>query len=249
MHSMEIHPIISHIIIIFYRIGFWHRGADGPTVKEFRVKLFYSIFYSLFFISLAVGAINNENQDESVFLAEVAIIVAVLIFKLCILIWKQEEIQKLITEVCVFSIRDDDDYEFLTEKLTKSFKIVITFSFGVFVTIVTEFAVVPFVENEKTMFLRVAFPLDYDNYEIAFWICHIFLTAEALLSLVVLSFTIIIWYLMIHCSLRYQILGSELTKMGHFGKEQKAKISDSEKHIIYTEELVASMESYLHLKG
>lgn len=249
MHSIEIHPTINQIIAIFYRIGIWHRG-DSLTIKEFRIKLFYSVCYSLFFVSLAVKAITKENwDDECVFVAQTTIIVLVLLAKIFLFIWKEKQIEELLNRICIFSVRDDDDFDFYNSKLKGFVRFTIVSFIIIFVVLFTEFMIFPFVGNEKTIFLKVAFPLDYENDEIAFWIVHIYVSCQGLLLWIGIAATIIILYLMMHCSIRFQLLGRELKKTGRIEMERKRKVSENEKHQIYMQDLTTSVDAHLDLTG
>lgn len=230
MHSVQVHSVISQITGIFHIIGIWHHG-NMPTEKELRTKLFYSLYFALVPLSMAVGSITNENRDESVFLAELAIVLAVMTAKFWILIWKQKQIEDLLHRICSFSIRDDDDYHAFNENLCRFMKIFQTLSFISVITTFAELAIFPFLGSEKTMICKFGFPLDYENDDISFWIAHLFLTSAAVLTFIPLSFTILITILLIHCSLRYQVLGSELTKMGYIRKGQKGQIFRVAQHL------------------
>lgn len=246
MHYIDNHSIVGQIVGIFYHFGIWH-GRDAPTMKDLRNKIFYTIYYPLFPLSIAVGSVKNENRDESIFLAELAIIGSVLTIKLWILIWKQEQIEDLLHRVCIFSIRNDDDFSRFTENLSGFMKFFRPFSIITIITTVVEFAVFPFLGDKKMMLVKVGFPLDYENDDISFWIAHIFVASEAALTFIPLSFTITVVILLIHCSLRYQILGSEMTKMPYTENGGKVKITDEEAHCMYLEELTTLIETHLHL--
>lgn len=72
MYSVEIPKGINNIISLFCRIGIWHRG-DVATVRETRIKIFYTVSYLVYAASLMTGTFESQNQDEAIFLADIAI--------------------------------------------------------------------------------------------------------------------------------------------------------------------------------
>ncbi|XP_037025648.1 odorant receptor 94b-like [Bradysia coprophila] len=246
MHLIQIHKIISLIISFFYLIARHHRG-DKPTVKEFRIKLLYSFYYPLFVLSLVVGAITNDKEDQNIFLSEVAIGSSVLLIKLWFLIWKQNQILDLLNRVCVFSIQNDDAYNLFNNKLRGFLKLVFVFAITVAVAGSSGTIVMSFVGNGKTLFLEVGFPMDWRNNEIAFWMASIFVFTEVLLSLLVMIFTIMIWYLLLICSLRYEVLGTQLRSMGK--NREKDKMTENKTLNNFFVNLKDSVKVHLHLRG
>lgn len=247
MHSIKIHSVINHIISIFYYIGFWHRG-DVPTTKELKIKLFYCIYYALFTVAITIGAFTKKNRDESIFLAQIALGTTVLGVKMWLFVWKQKQVLELLDRICAFSIRDDDDFIYFNRKLNAFIHFVIALLVGSFATTIFQGTILPFLGNERTIVLKVWLPVDWENDEIAFWIAFVYVFTGNVLAVATVLFTIIIWYLMIHCSLRYRLLGTELTKLGDMKQEGKEKISDELKCAAYLRDLTTSIDDHLNLK-
>lgn len=247
MRFTRIHKVIDLIISLFYFAGVWHRG-DKPTVKEMRIKLFYSIYYPFYVLSFAVGAVTNEKNDVSIFLAEVSIGVGVMCLKLWVLIWKQNEILDLLNRVCVFSIKNDDDNIRFKDKLQGFVKFVLVFVAATSCSGILSSGGLTFLGNGKTLFLEVAFPLDYKNNEIAFWIALMFLFTENILTLITITFNVIIWYLLLICSLRYEVLGSELRNMGQNSENGNRKTAKVQMHKNFFQDLKTSISNHLHLR-
>lgn len=246
MHSVKSHKVIGQIISLFYRLGIWHQG-DQATAKELRIKIFYFIYFTFLPISFAIGAAKSYDEDEAIFLAEMCIASSVLVVKLWMLIWKQKKIQEFLNRICHFDIRDDDQFNLTNEKISKfvGFVVLIIFfinlaGFCIFVT--------PFIGSEKRLFFNVAFPLDYKNNEIAFWIAATFVITEIYLSIAVVLFSIIVWYFLLNCSLRYEVLGSEIRNMGLLkGVAVLNRISDKEQQRIFLRDLIAAINAHLHI--
>ncbi|XP_037039807.1 odorant receptor 94b-like [Bradysia coprophila] len=247
MHFTQIHDVISLMKSTFHFFGVWHSG-DKATVKEMRIKLFYCIYHSLFPLSVFIGAINSGKPDNSIFLADISIGAAVLTVKLWILVWKQNEILNLLDGVCVFSIRSDDDHNRFNDKLKGFMKFVFVCAIIACVAGSLGSVILSLIGSKKTLFLEIGYPLDYENSGRAFWTATIFLVTEVLLSLVVVIFTMIIWYFLFICSLRYEVLGSELKDMGRTSKKGDANMTKRQAHIRFFGDLQRSIDAHLHLR-
>ncbi|XP_037038439.1 odorant receptor 43a-like [Bradysia coprophila] len=248
MHSIRIHKVIMLIISSFYLIGVWHRG-DKPTVKEIRRKRFFCIYFPLFLLSLVVGAIKNYKKDEAIFLTEVAMGVAIVCVNFWLLIWKQNEILSLLNQVCVVSIRNDDDFNNVTVKVGRLMKFVLVFVIASIVTGTLASVVLTFFGSEKSLFLKIAFPLDYRNSEIALWIATVFLATEYFFTIILISFSVIIWYLLLMCALRYEVLGSGLKNLGRIRENgNDEKMTEKQKQINFFEDLKRAINDHIHLR-
>lgn len=214
MHSIRVHKVINRKISWFRLFGFWHPGNE-PTARKWRLKFFYCIYHPLFCLSLGTGAITNENRDKSIFLTEIFIAMSVISVKLWTLVWKQRQIEELLDGICVFSIRDDNDFSVFNKKLEKFMNFTVAFSFSMVFGCFLEAAILPFLGNERTLFFNIAFPFDWRNNEIAFWMANIFIFTQMFIVAHTALFSVIIWYLLLNCALRYEVLGSEVTKMGY----------------------------------
>ncbi|XP_037025628.1 odorant receptor 94a-like [Bradysia coprophila] len=248
MHCIKINKVIAQMICLFYLMGFWHR-SDKPTARELRFKLFYCIYYSLFILSFMVGAIRSEKMDSTIFLTEVSVTALVYGAKLGILIWKQKQIIDLLNRVCQFSIRDDYGYVLFKDKLKGFITFLICFEIAVAVGAVLSVLVLPFFGSEKTLFFEIAFPLDWRNNDVAFCVVTVFIFIGIMVTIFVLLFTILIWYLLLNCSLRYEILGQELKNMGQIAADDISKISEKQLHNNFFQSLKESINTHVHLRG
>lgn len=247
MYSIQVHKFFSQIISLFHGIGFWHRGNEA-TVRELIIKWFHCVYYSLFVVSLAIGAIRRENGDEGIFLMEIAVIVTVLAFKLCTLIWKQKQMLILLNRIGIFFIKCDEDLTFSNDKIESFMKFVRVFLVAFVVALFFEVGVAPFLNSENTLFFEISFPLDWKHNEIAFWIANVFLFTEIGLCLAPLLFAITVWYLMLICSLRYEVLGRELRNMGRMNEEGRVDASNEAWHKVFSQDLKSSIDSHFRLR-
>nr|QGW45383.1 odorant receptor 10 [Bradysia odoriphaga] len=248
MRSYKIQSEINNMITFFYRIGFWHRGPDASPVQLI-VKLFYCILYSQFTASLVGGAIINPSIGETVFLVETSIITIVFLAKLCFLMWKQNEIVELLNGICIFRIRYDEDFNRVDVKLRKFIKFVKVVVLVTLVACVVEGILIPIIKSGKYLFYKIAFPWDWKTNDVAYVAAVTFVFIEILMSLAAFFFSIIIWYVLLNCSLRYEVLGNELRKTGsECDIEIESKISGQERKNIFYTDLKESIDNYTQIR-
>ncbi|XP_037041156.1 odorant receptor 94b-like isoform X3 [Bradysia coprophila] len=245
MHLIQIHKVIDQMISSFRRFGIWH-GQDAATVSQQRLKSLYFIYYLFFFASFLIGAATKESLDESIFLAEMAIVITVLTTKIWMLLWKQKEIMGLLNRTCVFLIRYDEELAFFNDKVEKLIKFVVAFGYVTAVAMSGN-SIFPFIGKQKRLIVDIAFPLDWKNSEIGFWLAYFFFLTENILSFpAIVIVTAIIWYLLLHCSLRYKILGTDIRNMGRI--VGKLKMTEKERQTIFHRDLLEAIKGHLYLR-
>jgi len=247
MYRIELHERFNQMFELFYRVGFWSRGEQA-TVKERRKKNFYTIYHLLLPISLVAGSIKSDSSNESIFLLETAILAAVMSMKLQYIIWKQKEIVELCQRIGFYDVDDNEEFTLLNRKLNIFINVAVYFFYLTFAVACATCGIAPFVGGKKQLFFNIGFPLDYNNSESAHWMAIIFLSTEVILTGLALLFYIIMWYLLLNCSLKYQVLGNQLKNMGVIGTVDgtisKLKISEATREIVYFQDVIAGIESH-----
>ncbi|XP_037033346.1 putative odorant receptor 71a [Bradysia coprophila] len=245
MYSGKTHKFIFQMISLFRRIGLWH-GEDRPTARQLVLKSFYCIYYLSFVISLLVGGFIADTVDESIFFAETSVICGVLNIKFWMFLWKQPEIVVLLDRICVFKIQIEEGFAFFNDTVEKYMKLL---KMAVCGTLCTTLGciVVPFVGSKRTFIVNIAFPLDWKSSEFGFWMAYIFNVTQYIMVFLAMAFSPIIWYLLLHCSLRYTILGIEMKNIGKTAGN--VKMSVKEQQAIFYQDLKVSIGGHLHLKG
>lgn len=246
MYQIQVHPRIESIISFLHLIGLWNRG-DKPTVKEMRTMSFYSVYYFLFPVLLLTQAFISENQDEIIFLIEATAVSFVMLVRLWYLIWNKKRILELMNQICVYTIDDNEENTLINRKLKRLMKFVTVFlailNFAGFCVVF----VLPFIGSERKLFFNVAFPLDWKNDELSYWIAVAFTSVEVVLCAVSLLCPVIIWYLLINCALNYEVLGHRIRCIGTT-KPSKRNISVAEEHELFRRGLIAAVESHRNIK-
>lgn len=247
MFCIELHNGIHKLIEGFNRLGLWHRG-DEATIKETSIKIFYSIYYLFFPISLIAGAIASDNKEDSLFLTEISLIGINICVRMFYILWRKKEICVFLNRIGVYSIKGKDDFTVVDKKLNIFMKWIIYFYFYAFFVAVCISVITPLIGSEKKLFLNVGFPLDYKNNDFAYWMAFGFVFTEIFLAAVSISFSIIIWYLLFNCCLKYDVLGSELENMGVIRSVDptvnKLKISEREKRNLFNRDLITGIKSH-----
>jgi len=113
-----------------------------------------------------------------------------------------------------------------TDKLRGFMKFTLAFVFFTTFTSIFACSGVTLLGGERVLFEEIAFPLDYKNNDVAFWIAFVFLSTENVLAMATTVVSIAIWYLLLMCSLRYEVLGGELKSMGRTSDEGSGKMTD-----------------------
>lgn len=251
MFCVELHKTITWITWFFYLLGFWHRG-DKVTVRERIIKISHLSFYWLFTASLTAGAITSENILRSIFSIEIAIITGVLSVKLFYVIWKKNQILDLLRKFGVYYIEDYEDVILVNDKVKSFMKFSIVFYILVNCSALSCAIVVPFLGSEKTLFLESGFLMDWKNNETEFWIAFTFGFFGTILSIIIVLVTIIIWYAMLNCALKYTILGNQIRNMGVRSIVEVADIKlkklGLKKQNLFQRDLIAIVKTYQDMK-
>lgn len=231
---------MNQIINVFYGLGLW-------TVKETICgagrKLFQFIYYISFVTSLAVGAVLSNDLDEFVFLAAIAILTTVHIFRLFSIIWKKDDILKLIHQTGTHSTNENDEFVQVNQRLNKFVKFV-TYFVSICIVEAGLVLISPIFSTEKTL-INIAFPLK--NSRTAFWMTHTHIVIGCTYSVLCFLLSIIVCYLLMNCAIEYEILGNRLKNMGVIGKRkdrttQKLEVGDEQQ--LFLKDLTAAIESY-----
>lgn len=240
MYKVELPTGIKKIMDCFYKVGLWHSG-DEITPRETTIKLFYSFFYSLFLISLIVGAFSSDDTDESIFLVETAVLVLVAFVKILYMIWKQREFVDLLIRIGEHFIDDREQFNLVNEEMESFMKLSIVLVsstlFGAFCAAV----LIPLLGSERQQFLNVGFPFDWRTNELVYWSEFVFLLTEIILSISTFLFSVLMWYLLLNCALKYDVLANRLRKMD---VTESAYISDRQKDNLFLRDLIGGINSH-----
>lgn len=241
MYIIEVDARTNQIITIFHRLGMWRNETNFRHVAW---KFFNIIFSVSFVISLVSGGFLNDDKEMSSFLFSLAITATVTTFKITHILWKNKEISSFLRNIVSHSIEDYEEYVQVNRKLNNFMKFRVFFismlSIAVILFIVL---ILPIFSNEKKLLIDIGFPLDWRNSEFVYWLANAYVFLCCLFSVVSYLFTIIIWYLMLNCSIKLQILGSQFRNMGTIRTTnttavKKWKISEAEQQTLFLQDSI-----------
>lgn len=244
MFYVRVPEKINQIIGIYQRIGLWD-VEDGNVSKKV-VRIFQFLFYVLSPTALLASAYNTNDRVESIFVAGAGIVVVCQLTRLFYVILREREILDLIHQVGLFVIEDQEDFTRINNKVKYLAR------FGTFLVVgvvVTVAAALSFhaVKGEKTLPCNLIFLVDYrkfQNSEIFYWITIALFLAETTYTGVVLSFNIIVWYVMLMFSTNYELLGKRIRSMGITKQTSKLKALDAEKRNLFLQDLIMAIETH-----
>ncbi len=248
MWRVKVPKNIQEITKFLCRVGFWHE--DEETVGQRRLKIFYSIYFSLFSILIAAGVVDIDDKDEKIFSVLNLLIGVVLQMKFMYLIWNKKEILGHFNEVCGYGT-GDREYATVHEKSTNFKKYAAIFLSLCYFTLSCILFVGPFVGPERNLIFHYPYPLDWQKSEFSFWAAFMFNITEAAIATIIHSFSVFIWYLIANCCWNYEVLGLKIRKMGEIPLDvsaDKRQISKIEKDNLYNRDLVEAITSYNSLK-
>lgn len=242
---VQVNRSINHLTELFCCLGLWQRGLKA-TRRETWIKLFYSIFFLLLAISLIAGAIKSNDFGDSILLALLATQTILMLVRFCHIIWNKNEVVKLLRRIDVYPTEDNGELTPINSILKGFIKITTYFFIYAVLTVVVVLLIMPFVGKERKLFVDIAFPLDYKNNEIAFWVAFLFLFVGTILVLISILFSILIWYLLLNCGLQYRVLGSKLRHIGIIKTTDptvnRLRISKVEKQNLFYRDLIAAVK-------
>lgn len=246
--EMRIDPLIQRIIGVYYAFGIW-KNDNGSKLRKFvrvMVFLFCTISYP---IALAGGGLITNDLGDSIFLLTLGIMVAVLEFKGFYVFFKQDKILTLLNATCIQYVPNNEHLLRKVNKTLNIFKkccvIFIVLSVGVTLTIMILSS--PLI-TQKLPF-NIWFPLDYKRSHAAHWIAHCFVLINEMFVILVSLLSSITWYVMLNCSIKYEILGYRFKNFGvPGGLSMDHQIISKVKEDLFENELIKCIQMHQQLE-
>lgn len=233
--EIGIDPVIQRIIDFYYALGVW-RNDDESVPRNFTrisIFLFCAISYP---VALLGGCLVSSELRDLIFLLTLGIGITIIEFKGCFLFFKQNKILTLINATCNLSVPNNERLLHKVKKKLNIFKkccvifIVLSLVLTLSIIIVSS----PLISN-KLQF-NIWFPLDYKTSRAAHWIVHFFFFINELFVMQVSLLSSIMWYVLLNCSIKYDVLGYRFKNVGvavKLDNHKKAKNRD-----LYESELI-----------
>lgn len=205
-YVVEVPDVVRRFKSMYYAVGLWN-GKGKVTV----LQVFYFTFFSAFNLSSVVGVSTSENTDNAVFLTVIVLIIFIQSYRLYFIIGKQNQILEFMSRVCVNSTDNYDAFRGATNKIRNMCRLALSF-LGISYTLCVGVVVLPVIR--KKLLFDIAFPWDYRIHEFAFWMAYGLVAGSYILSITLLIFVCMIWYMMQIFVVKYDILGKEFQSLG-----------------------------------
>lgn len=255
MYKIEIHPLIYQIINVFDCCGMWERYSRFATVFGVNlIKLIYSVVYGSYVMSIAIGCYSKrDDKDELLLLAVVGVLSGVLLVKQNYVLWKHKEITIFLHELSENSIADENEFIKIDKKINFFMKFVRYYLYmNTLGNSLFMISGLPIFRREKMLPLNIWLPLDWKNNGIHYWIAYSICFTCLILSWLNSLLTVLVWYLMINCSIKYEILGSQLRNIG-ITRTTNAPVaidrgSNGEKQKLLLQDFIELIKSHQHIR-
>ncbi len=214
VYYIKPHRIISRIIGLLSFCGLWEDDNQFIVIKLMK-RLVYFVISLSFCVSLFSGSYMSDDYNESFFLTAAGIGGILQFVKLIYVLNKKDQIASFLNDICFHSLSDLDEFNEIQEKLNNFAK------FGYANILITTIGVLafhivtlPIFSTEVALPLSIEFPLDWKNNRINYWLAHSFIAIGIVIAAIAYFFTMVYWYIMFNCSIKYKILGNQFRKLG-----------------------------------
>lgn len=211
--KLGIDPMIQLIIRIYEALGIWQNSNQSSFRKFVRILIFYCCVIS-YPVTLAGGSLSSNDVGDSIFLFTLGLMVTIIEFKGFYVFFKQNDILNLIKTTCTQSVPNN---ECLLRKVKKKLNISQKFSL-VYIFLTFGLALNISVQSSPLFSHKMAyniwFPLDYKSSRAAHWIANCFLIINELFVIMMIWLSVIMWCILVNCSVTYDILGYRLKHLG-----------------------------------
>lgn len=212
MNKVAVPPRINQITAIFHLCGMWRQEGEN-VLRKMWWKLMYLIYYESFVISLALGGVLSDDNNERIYLVSNAILAFISSVKLIFVLWKKKEVLALLHDSTHY-VTNRDEFTQIHKKVKKFIKFVTCFIVLILMGSVLIIIILPLLSKEKILPLNIAFPLNWKSSGIVYWIAYAFVTIAAVITVIAASLNFVVWYLMMNFCIKYQILGNQFRNMG-----------------------------------
>lgn len=204
MYKIDVHTRVQQSVALFNYIGLL--GSDDETAFRKYGRNMHLVVYIYFIVSVAMGAYRSNDKEESLFLSACVVTCVVNTIRLLYILYKKKKMLEIIHEMGTYSINDQEQYKQTNKKINVFMKFGSTYMLSCFCAVIVLLAL-PFFNGRLP--LNVYFTLASKNNALVYWIIYTFILYGLVLSVLCVLFHTIIWYLMMSCAAKYQILGND----------------------------------------
>lgn len=209
MYNIDPPKTISSIIITFCTLGLWSNKEKSVFCAN-AMKVFHFSYYLSFFASIVIKASVTTDSDEFVLCTALSTTVAVDVFRMGYIIVKQSETIELIGRLGTHSTNDMEEFRQIDNKMKKFIKFGQIFIVSCSIE-ASMLLILPALWNDIKL-INIAFP--FGNRRNVFWIKQTYIFLGASYAVLCVCFSIMIWYVMVNISIKYEMLGNKLRNLG-----------------------------------
>lgn len=252
MYRIEVHRRIEQIISLFYYIGVWHKGSR-TVFLEWCLKSFHLGLCIWHMITIFIGFFASENIIGMSFIGACGIISFNVTVRLGFFLWKQDRIIQLIRSLGAHLINNSNESDRINLKINIFIKFALLYQFILFFTVpVVMIIPTPIISDEKTLPFNPFPTVNWKNNYIGYWIAFVVVFYMFIINVVFHFFNILIWYMMISCGIKYQILGNAFKNLGkatlkNVVLSKSEKVSDSKEQVLFLSELMELIQFHQNL--
>lgn len=213
-YTIQPHRIVGQIIEILKLVGIW--GTDSRfAVINFLTKTIHFLLSTLLCIAIFVGSLTSDDSNESLFLAAASVAAGIHSVKLIYVLAKKDQLLSFFDDVCVHSVSDAKELNKVQQTVNNFAKFGFVYMIFVVVGIVGFYIVtLPNFSTEVALPFKIGFPLDWKHNRMYYWFAYFFVIGGIFTAGASSYFTIIYWYTLFNCSIKYKILGNRFRALG-----------------------------------
>lgn len=216
--------------------------ATFVALKNRAKSWFLLLLFSVgFFASAFIAMCHCTDKTEFFFLGSIAISSGVLFVKDLYRYNSQSDILYFLREICVHEISDQLEYQRVLKKLNNFNKITLCLVFCISCggSLIISLGL-PFISFQKKLPLNLWFPGSPGTNKVSFWFGFIYISMAVVYVVISYMSTIAIWYLMLNCSIKYEILGNAV--------ETSVQLKSKHKNAMQRSFTIHCIRSYLKIR-
>lgn len=233
-------PIITYTIRSYGWMDLLSIESEISSQRSIKRKFMFTLFFC-FPLGLMLGSLQIDDKSESLYLLALSICTILHSIKFHFICTKWTIFSVLLKDLSAHTFQSHDML-MATEKTLRKFHY-----FSIFLMSATMFILIviyafPFVFKKSVAF-KIWFPLDYEKNDSNFWIANVFIMYSVFICVLMIAFTLVVWYVMLNTSIKFRTLGHRLENLGWRHKQKiENEISKS-----FSEDFVECLECYTTL--
>ncbi|XP_037050332.1 odorant receptor 94b-like [Bradysia coprophila] len=244
MYTITIDKTFEFFMKIYYTTGIWPR-KDESLLRQSAKRLFYASFGVFFPIIFVLNSIFCEDPDESLFSVQMAIIVSIFYLRFLYALFTKSSILEFLAQLDHY-IESRKEYEQINQKTNKFITFVRSYVAMLWLTaFVLIISRLPLFSSDRGLPYFISF--SWNDSEIIYWLAFLFMTLEICVFSISATFTPFCWYLLLNFSIKYDMLGNSLKRLGRGGVKMVNTVYSKKKNNQFIEEITVQIKNHVDL--